>query len=559
VANGAAEIPISVEFVVLAIVPIVVLLVLLIGFKWKGTEAGPVGMFAGLLIALFAFLMPWQGLSVAIATGIWDAIFILFVIWPALILYKVIDAAGGIVALRKAFTRFSCNELFLILAIGWVFSSFFQGISGFGTPIAVVAPLLVGLGVAPLYAVAIPLIGHAWAKMFGTLGVGWLATLQVVDLSNPLGTAILSAALLWIANLLGGLAIAWMYGRMAAIKNAFLMILVISSAHGGIQLGLMYFSPELSTFVASTVGLALLYPLSRLSRYSKSACEKIDSSIMKESDDEKVMTEAERLAEKKQEEKVTMSTRMSMLPYIILIVTALVVLIVPPIRDVLSQFSVGFSFPVVETGYGIVSEPGQPYSPWTPFTHAGFFLLVASVASWIVYRYRGFYGSKMQRNEKQKAESIWSGVLNSGLPASLPIIAFLTLAKIMDYSGQTPVLALSIATTAPPMVFAFASNWIGVLGAFITSSSTSSNILFSSLQAEAAQGLNLSQSAIIASQSAGGAIGNVIAPANAILGTGTAGIVGKEGEVLRKTLPWLIGTAIVTSAATIIAILIIGG
>jgi lactate permease len=170
-------------------------------------------MFTGLIIALVVFLMSWQGLSVAVAAGIWDAIFILFVVWPALILYKIVDRAGGFNALRRGFTQFSRNQLFLVLAIGWVFASFFQGISGFGTPIAVVAPLLVGLGVVPLFAVAIPLIGHAWANMFGTLPVAWLATLQVFNLADPLSTAVQTAILLWVPNFLGGLAIAWIFGR----------------------------------------------------------------------------------------------------------------------------------------------------------------------------------------------------------------------------------------------------------------------------------------------------------------------------------------------------------
>ena len=119
--------------------------------------------------------------------AVWDAIFILFVVWPALLLYQVTDHAGGYDALRQGITRFSRNELFIVVALGWVFSSFLQGIAGFGTPIAIVAPLLVAFGVRPVYAVAIPIIAHLWAKFFGTLGVSWFATLAVVDLADPVG------------------------------------------------------------------------------------------------------------------------------------------------------------------------------------------------------------------------------------------------------------------------------------------------------------------------------------------------------------------------------------
>jgi lactate permease len=163
------NLPISIAFWSLALLPILVLLVLLAVLRWKASQAGPVGMFVAAAVALFGLQTPWQTLAVAGAKGIWDAIYILYVVWAALALYLVTERAGGYDALRQGVTRFSRNELFIVVALGWVFSSFLQGIAGFGTPIAIVAPLLVGFGVRPVYAVAIPLISHIWAKMFGTL------------------------------------------------------------------------------------------------------------------------------------------------------------------------------------------------------------------------------------------------------------------------------------------------------------------------------------------------------------------------------------------------------
>ncbi|MEX2573008.1 MAG: L-lactate permease, partial [Balneolaceae bacterium] len=141
----------------------------------------------------------------------------------------------------------------------------------------------------------------------------------------------------------------------------------------------------------------------------------------------------------------------------------------------------------------------------------------------------------------------------NAVPASLAIVAFLVMSKLMDHSGQTEVLALGIAEVASAPVFAFASNWIGVLGAFMTSSNTASNILFAPLQQETVQAVEeLSEATIIGSQSAGGALGNAIAPANVVLGTSTAGIIGREGDVLRKTLPWAIAVAVLIGGLTIL-------
>ena len=107
---------------------------------------------------------------------------------------------------------------------------------------------------------------------------------------------------------------------------------------------------------------------------------------------------------------------------------------------------------------------------------------------------------------------------------------------------------------APAYVFAFLSNGIGAVGAFTTSSSTSSNVLFSDLQQTIAHLKGLPEATIIAAQSAGGAIGNAIAPANVVLGASTAGISGQEGEIIRKTLPWTIAAIILTGVATVVMV-----
>ena len=154
---------------------------------------------------------------------------------------------------------------------------------------------------------------------------------------------------------------------------------------------------------------------------------------------------------------------------------------------------------------------------------------------------------------KPDQDSLWHNLVRDSVPSSIAISSFLVMSKLMDHSGQTTVLSQGLAAVANAPVFAFAANWIGILGAFMTSSSTSSNILFSPLQSQAAEALDgLSQSSVLAGQGAGGATGNVIAPANIVLGTSTARIGGQEGEILRKVLPWTIVTGVLTGIATII-------
>lgn len=539
------QLPIDFLYWGLALLPLIVLLVLLLPLQWTAPKAAPVGMVTAAIIALLAFRTPWDTLAIASARGIWDAIFILYVIWPALLLYRITDRAGAFAALRRGIRQYSRNELFLVLAFGWVFASFLQGITGFGAPVAVVAPLLVALGLRPVCAVAVPLIGHAWANMFGTLAVCWLATLQVVDLQNPTATALETALLLWVPNLTAGFTIAWMYGRRAALRQSWPMVLMISLIHGGLQFGLMFWNPILSTLLAVTAALMALYPLSTWDRYSEPVAG-IEQSPMMRSDR---TPSGEKVEAQSDEPKPVMDLRMALVPYVILAVMAVLVLVVDPVEATLEQVQIGVPLPAATTGYGISNEAQDPYDPISLLTHPGAFLLAASAVTWLVYRWKGYYRRWAQRTE---VEGLWSALVGDAVPSSLAVLAFLVMSGILDYSGQTEVLALGISKVAPPLVYAFAANFIGVLGAFMTSSNTASNVLFAPLQLTVANAEGLSEASIIAAQGTGGAVGNAIAPANVVLGTGTAGIVGCEGAVIKRTIYWTLGVSVIVGGFTLL-------
>ena len=538
------SLPVDLLHWILALLPIVVLLVLLVLLRWTAPQAGPMGMFAAAAVALFAFATPWETVAVASAKGVWDAIFILYVVWPALLLYQVTDRAGGYDALRQGITRFSRNDLFIVIALGWVFASFLQSIAGFGTPIAIVAPLLVAFGVRPVYAVVIPIIAHLWAKFFGTLGVGWFATLAVVDLANPAATAFQSGLLLIIPCLLGGFTVVWMYGRWPAIRHAWPLVLIIAALQGGGQALFALVDPVLCTFVGAAAALIALYPLSRWRRYAEPTQGITERPAMREDGPNNAG-----------DRPAPMGLAMSFFPYVVLSIAALGVLAIEPVNRALGAFSIGMPFPAVTTRFGVANAAEVPYSPFSPLTHPGSFLLITALVTWAVFKARGYYWEWSSGANK----SIPRRLIEDAVPASVPVIAFLVMAQLMNHSGQNEVLALGIAAVAPAYAFAFLSNGIGALGAFMTSSSTSSNVLFSDLQHTVARLKGLPEAAIIAAQSAGGSIGNAIAPANVVLGASTAGISGHEGAILRKTLPWTLMAAVVTGAATVLLILLTGG
>src|SRR5690349_7670884 len=264
-----AQVPVDLLHWTLAALPIVALLVFLVPLRWRAPEAGPVAMFIAGVVALVAFKTPWTTLAVAGAKGVWDAIFILYVIWPALLLYQITKQAGAYDALRQGIARFSRNDLFVILALSWVFASFLQGIVGFGAPVAVVVPLLIAMGVKPVHAVAMGALAHAWARFFGTIGVGWLALLRVSNIEDAVRAAYESALLILIPTYLGGFLVVWLYANGPAIRHAWPLVMILGTILGVGQLLVAFFSPELSTFLAGAAALIALYPLSRWKKYGE--------------------------------------------------------------------------------------------------------------------------------------------------------------------------------------------------------------------------------------------------------------------------------------------------
>src|SRR5262245_38453717 len=464
-------------------------------------------------------------------------IFILYVIWPALLLYQITKQAGAYDALRQGIAHFSRNELFIILALSWVFASFLQGIAGFGAPIAVVVPLLLAMGVRPVHAVTMAVIAHAWARFFGTLGVGWLATLQVVELKDIPRAAYEAALLILIPTYLGGLLVVWLYGKWPAVRHAWPLVLILGTILGVGQLLAAIISPELSTFLAGAVALIALYPLSLWRRFGEPIQGIVDRPAMVEGP-----------VSQQKEASPVMSLSVSFLPYIVLTAVTLCALLIPPLNAALRQLRIGLPFPAVDTGFGIQNAAVASYAPITPLTHPGAMLLVTAVIVWIVYQAGGYYRAWAERH---KPESIWSALLIDAVPASVPVIAFLVTSRILDHSGQSLTLAYGLAAVSPPLVYAGVASVIGALGAFMTSSSTASNVLFAGVQSSVAQLHGLSRETIIAAQAGGSAYGNAIAPANVVLGTSVAGIKGEEGSVLRQTMPWTILVAVLTGLATI--------
>jgi lactate permease len=503
-----------------AALPILMLLLFMVGLKWSALKAAPVSLSITFLTAIFIFKAAPSLILIEAGKAIWSSLSIVSVVITAILLYETSKEAKAFDTLNKAFSEAAPNELIRILLIGVVFSSFLQGVTGFGVPILVTAPLLIGIGVAPIWAVVIPLIGHCWAGTFGTLALAWHALILQTGLTSTVWTALYSSLLLSILNLAAGITIAWFYGGMAALKKGLFAILTVSLTQGFGQIVMTQINPDLGVFVPSSASAGVLMLLSRLHIY-KSPWSIENSKIMEPSS-----------AAYQDEDSGVMSLFQAFFPYVAMTFITLSVLMISPLNAFLGSLSIGPSFPGSVTGLGVSNAPVDVYAPISPFTHASFFLALSAFIGYLFYRKKSFVRPK-------SLSLILARALRKALPSSIAILSLMGISRIMTGSGQTEILSYGVATIFGSL-YAGISPFVGLVGAFITSSNMSSNILFGGFQYSLSEILQVESHLLLGAQTAGGSICTSIAPSNVVLGATTAGILGKEGDILRKILPFVV-------------------
>lgn len=131
----------------LAAVPVLLLIILLVGCKWSVGRAAIVSVVVDIAIALLAFGAHPLQILVSSAKGAWSSLSIILIIWPAILMYNVVRESGAFRVIRAGIQQATPNKLLQILIIGYAFAAFLQGITGFGVPVAICAPLLIEIGV----------------------------------------------------------------------------------------------------------------------------------------------------------------------------------------------------------------------------------------------------------------------------------------------------------------------------------------------------------------------------------------------------------------------------
>lgn len=511
-----------------AAAPMILLLAAIGVWKLPVPRAAALGAAAAVLMALTAQGAGPAAVGYGAVKGIWSAVSILMAIWPAVFLYEMMERAGAFSALCALVRRNSRDQLFSLLAFSWIFSSFLQGISGFGVPVAVCAPMLISLGVKPLWAVTVTLAGHAWANTFGTLGLGWSVLAQQAAEAELGRTALITGLLLWGCDLAGGAAICWLYGRGRALVHGGPLILLIAAVQGGGQLLAAQFDPTVAAFLPTTLAVAAAAAVLKTGAYT--APWSVPSPIMQEG--------------RAAAAEGSMPAGRALFPFGVLVAASVAVFLLPPVNRVLGRVRLSLAIPETVTALGYVEPAQTAYGVLTPLTHAGAVLAVSVAVSWIAFCRWGRLG-------RGDLGPVAAATVKKMVPASLGIVFLLICAQILKGSGAMEEVARGV-TGVFGSVYGLAAPFLGLLGAFLTSSNTSSNILLGAFQSSAARLLSMPAAPILAAQTVGGAIGTVLGPSTILLGATTAGCTGQEGEILKRLLPLALVQTVLAGAVILL-------
>jgi lactate permease len=494
-----------------AAIPVVVLLGTLALLKWHAHNAALAGLAAALAVAIGAFHMPP---TMALASAGYGAAYGLlpigWIVLNVIFLYQLTEQRGLFAIQRQSIAGVTRDCRLQLLLVAFCFGAFFEGASGFGTPVAVTGAILIGLGFSPLLASGLSLIANTAPVAFGALGTPIIAlqsvtALDLRDLSAmtgrqlPFFSVLVPFWLVWAFSGWRGTAGVWPAVLVAGVSFAVPQFL-ISNFHG----------PWLVDVVSSLVSMAAVTLFLRVWRPRRHWGLDGDGAAP--------VTAAH-----------AHSPRAILRAWVPWIILSGVVFLwgLPGTRAALDRISV-VRVPVpglhdaVERVPPVVAtprpEPAIFSLNWLSATGTG--ILVAALLAAAVMRYR----------PRELLRVYWSTLKLVRL-SLLTIAAMLALGFTTRYSGLDATLGLAFARTG--FLYPFFGTLLGWLGVALTGSDTSSNVLFGSLQRITAEQLGLSPTLMAAANSSGGVMGKMVDAQSIVVASTATRWYGHEGEILR--------------------------
>jgi lactate permease len=490
---------------IVAALPIILVLVLLGWARRPAWQASLAGLILAFVIAVAGWRFP-AGLALdSVAAGAVFALWpVMWIVFAAILLYNVAQRSGRFEAFRLWMVDNLPNDRRIVLVvIGFSFGALLEGISGFGTPIAITSSLLILLGFPTLEALTFTLIFNTAPVAFGALGVPITVLGAVTHLPTDALAKMVGRQLPFFAFFLPFYVIG-IYAGFRNMTRVWPVLLVSGGAFALTQFVTSnYISYALTDVLSSLVSLILTIAFLR---------------VWKPVADERFAVNVERLGDK-DDKRAALSGGHGWVPWIV--VSAVVI-----VWRVLKIFLIGdvkVAWPGLDKAVYITLYK-QPYGAIWDFQPlaTGTAILVASIITALLV--------------KLPAREYGAAIVDTWVQTRIAILTVATivgLAYLMNYSGMNYTLGLGVASVGPffPLVSAFLG-WVAV---FLSGSDTSGNALFGNLQVVAANQLNLNPVLMAATNSSGGVMGKMISPQNISTGVATTELKGKEGLVFART------------------------
>src|SRR4051812_5275093 len=514
---------------IFAALPLVTLFVTLGGLRWKAHWAAVAALVVAILVAVIVYSMP---VGQAVDSGIEGAAFglfpIMWIVWNAIWIYNMTDRTGYFAVLRRSFERISDDERIQAIIIAFSFGALLEALAGFGTPVAITASMLVGLGFKPMKAAGVALVSNTAPVAFGAIAIPIITLAGLTDLPKEDLGAMVGRQTPFLA-LIVPLILVGMVDGMRGIRQCWPAAVVGGFAFAIGQYACSnYVSVELTDIVASLLSIGAMVaflrvwspeePLETGNRFGRPM-------IAGAAVHDAAMEDAVRRREGTVPDSKGDVAR-AFAPYVIIIVV-LSLAQWGPIKDLLAKDTTQFDWP----GLNILNAKGEAPTAATYKLNylpaAGTLLLISGLLTMVALRL-----------SPARAVRVYGRTLDQLKWATLTVAAVLGLAYVMNLSAQTITIGTWIAGAGG--VLAFFSPIIGWIGTAVTGSDTSSNSLFGVLQATAAQKAGIDPTLLAAANSSGGVLGKMISPQNLAIGAAVCGLAGREGDLFRRVIGWSI-------------------
>lgn len=505
-----------------ALIPIIFFFLALAVFRMKGYVAGFITVVLTILVALFAYKMPFTMAMAATGYGF------LYGLWPiawiiimSVFLYKISVKTGQFDVIRASVLSITNDHRLLVILIGFSFGAFLEGAAGFGAPVAITAALLAGLGLNPLYAAGLCLIANTAPVAFGAMGIPITVAGQVTGI-DPHKIGQMAGHQLPFLSLFVPFFIVFLMDGFKGVRQTWPALFVAGSSFAITQfITATFLGPELPDITSALVSLV------SLSLFLK-VWQPKEIYQSKEANSEVAATAASM-------PKLTLGKVVkAWSPFIVLTVMVVIwsqsffkALFAPggALESLVFKFEISGLHNLVMKAEPIVNK-ATPYEAILKFdvlSATGTAILIACLISMLI----------LKMSVKDAVVTFKETLSELKMPI-LSIGFVLGFAFIANYSGLSSTLALALAGTGG--LFPFFSPFLGWIGVFLTGSDTSANALFSNLQAITAQQVGVSEVLLVAANTTGGVTGKMISPQSIAIACAAVGLAGKESDLFRFTV-----------------------